>query len=246
MVDKKIDRPVAPVEWDLPNEPDDLGGPDKSFHDDHVGGRLKADEAAIKRLATDLFSVEQGKAIVTRHEKIEEAAAFLPTQPEDQQARQARAQQQPRDTRAQHSPSSIVERQGSESEGLERVEQRLESLFGHLRTLDEEHAAAGQRGGELVLEPGTKPPLHQLENRMMRLELQLKQQFVQLLAGGLGFRLLDDPRLTFRHLFDRMGRWPRRVRPGRRPETDEEFDAFLTWVFEPPAPPEDAQSVERW
>jgi hypothetical protein len=43
MVDKKIDRPIAPVEWDLPDAPDDLGGPDKSFHDDHVGGRLKSD-----------------------------------------------------------------------------------------------------------------------------------------------------------------------------------------------------------
>jgi hypothetical protein len=148
----------------------------------------------------------------------------------------------------QHSPSSIVERQGSESEGLERVEQRLESLFGHLRTLDEEteHAATGQRGAEPALEAGTKPPLHQIENRMLRLELQLKQQFVQLLAGGLGFRLLDDPRITFARLFDRLGRWPRRVRPGSRPETDEEFDEFLSWVFEPPAPPQDPESVERW
>lgn len=83
----------------------------------------------------------------------------------------------------------------------------------------------------------------QLLRRLQQMEAQARQILQEVLTGGTGLQLLGDPRLTFKKMFDRLTQWPRRVRPGYRPETDEEFDLFIGWVFEPPAYDDDEISA---
>ena len=70
---------------------EELARPDASFHDDHVGGRLKSEEAARKRAVTDRFTQQQPRRIARETERIAEAGAFRPTH-EDEAQRRARAQ----------------------------------------------------------------------------------------------------------------------------------------------------------
>jgi hypothetical protein len=76
-----------------------------------------------------------------------------------------------------------------------------------------------------------------LFDKMLKAEMRLKGQLQQLVIGGMGMALLSDPKITFKRLCDRINRWPKRIRPGKAPVTDQEFDAFIGWIFEPPQVP---------
>src|SRR4051812_1932595 len=89
MGDSKLQGPVAPAEWDMPEPVSDLGSADKSFNDDQVAARLKTEEAARLRQNQERFGIEQPKRVITEHEKIEQAGASRTAQ-DDDVARRAR------------------------------------------------------------------------------------------------------------------------------------------------------------
>lgn len=255
MGDQKINAPLPPVDWDLPDFSENADHPAKSFHDDHVGAKNKLEEAARQKATEDRGVVERPRDLLQKHTKIEESAPFHATQ-DDEVARRQRLLDKARGEQAKQSDAKPITRRaprevpGQESEHLSKVEQRLWGVMEELHAMDEE--LAHLEAGTLPNAPlGGKPnaPNRQayIEQRLLKMELQLRNQMQLLLAGGVGLTLLADPRLTFKRLFDRIGKWPRRVRPGRRPESDEDFDAFLSWVFEPPAVPEaDQDEVSGW
>ncbi len=77
-----------------------------------------------------------------------------------------------------------------------------------------------------------------LLQRLQQAEMRAKLLLMHVVTGGTGLQLLNDPRATFRELFKRINEWPRRVKPGKFPETDEEFDEFIAWIFAPPGMPD--------
>lgn len=260
MSDPKIVPPSMPkLDWDNPDpgidkESNASAKPDASFHDDHVGGRIKSDEAAKARLVNDRFIADIPKRIVDAQAKVTEAGAFRPTQ-EDEEARRAdrRSRNTPRGPGGRkrvprRDPRTIA---GGNDPGVDRVEDKIEALWGDLeaisRALDEEdddgqHEAQDDAAPETDDDAAAEARALErarLEARRDRLETAAKQQLQLLLAGGIGLSLLADPRLTFRRLFDRIEHWPPQVMPGRRPETDEEFDAFLAYIFAPPGQGDD-------
>ena len=263
MGDQKITAPLPPIDWDLPDFPDDSVHPVKSFNDDHVGAKNKLEESARQRANDDRGVVEHGRDVLQKHTKIEEAGAFRSAQ-EDEVARRQRLMdqaqtdkpQQPGDNleskdkaKAKHARRGPREAPGQESEHLSKVEQRLWSVMDGLHALGDEleHLQAPTPEAEAQTKMPVQGRLEFVETRAAKMELQLRHQLQLLLAGGVGLTLLADPRLTFKRLFDRIRRWPKRVRPGHRPESDEDFDAFLSWVFEPPATPDDAQEeLSAW
>jgi hypothetical protein len=246
------------LDWDSPDpgiasDRDASTKPDSSFHDDHVGGRIKTDEAAKARLVNDRFVADVPRRIIDAQAKVSEAGAFRPTQ-EDEEARRAerRTRNMPRGPNGRakriprRDPRTIA---GGTEPGVDRVEDKIEALWGDLeaitRALDDE-AAQEQAQDEQTPQSDEEAAqdiaaVQELElerarllARQLRLETAAKQQLQLLLAGGIGLSLMADPRQTFRRLFDRIEHWPPQVKPGKRPETDEEFDIFLAYVFAPP------------
>lgn len=271
MSDSKIVPPAIPkLDWDNADSGIDRqdaasAKPDASFHDDHVGGRLKSDEAAKARLVSDRFVADVPRRIVDAQAKVTEAAAFRPAQ-EDDEARRAerRTRNTPRGPgrrskrHVRRDPRTIA---GGAEPGVDRIEDKIEALWGDLqaitRLLDDEaddtdfqHEPHSQDEHEppsddeaMTLAETRKIERARLTERQQRLEIAAKQQLQLLLAGGIGLNLMGDPRVTFRRLFDRIELWPPQVRPGRRPETVEEFDIFVAYVF---APPPSAKKEDFW
>jgi hypothetical protein len=233
-VSKPIDAPDLPVVplWD-DSGPDDLSRPDASFHDDHVGGRLKAEEAARQRAVSDRFLQQQPKRIIDEGIKVVEAGAFRPAHEDEQQKRARReGNRQARQGRGPRAagPKPITQQEMD----VARIEARVEVLLADMQALHEAISAAqedilgeGSAGGND--REGTVAH----EARLLKLEREAKFQLQHLIAGGVGMTFLADPRLTFRRLFARIAKWPVGVRPGFKPESDADIDAFLAWVFEP-------------
>ena len=225
------DLPTAPL-WD-DNGPEDLSRPDASFHDDHVGGRLKAEESARKRAVSDRFLQEPPKRIVDEGIKVIEAGAFRPTHEDEAQKRARR--EGDRQLRQGRRPRAVGHKPLTQQEmDVARIEARVEVLLADMQSLHEAISAAeedilgAQQAGEGALE-GTA----QHAARLLKLEREAKFALQHLIAGGVGMTFLADPRLTFRRLFARIAKWPAGVRPGFKPESDADIDAFLAWVFEP-------------
>jgi hypothetical protein len=126
-----------------------------------------------------------------------------------------------------------------EEAGLDTLMKEVESdpdlLKARLQKLGEN--LAGPTGARLA-------KLQRLLKRLRQAEIEAKTTLQHVLTGGSGIQLLNDPRITFKKLFERIALWPRRIPPGRRPETDEEFNAFIGWVFLPPDAPEELKAVE--
>ena len=86
MSDPKITG-LPPPDWDLPDPVEtDPDRPDASFHDDHIGARLKHEEAARLKAVKDRFTQEAPRRVITEHDKIAEMGRFRPAQ-DDEQAR---------------------------------------------------------------------------------------------------------------------------------------------------------------
>ena len=77
------------------------------------------------------------------------------------------------------------------------------------------------------------------EARWQRAARDMRFLLQHLIAGGIGVTLGSDPDVTFRRLFDGLAAWPARVPPGHRPQSGDDYDAFLSWVFRP----DDASTV---
>lgn len=120
-------------------------------------------------------------------------------------------------------------------EALEAVARR--SVRGDGKIRDYVGAEPGRLAGNMA-------KLLELNAKLIEAEARIKGQLQHLLVGGVGFALLSDPRLSFRRLLERINTWPKRVRPGRHPITDEDFDDFIAWVFEPPAPVELLEDIQ--
>lgn len=243
---KPIDAPDLPQMplWD-DGVPDDLSRPDASFHDDHVGGRLKSEESARQRAVADRFLQSQPKRIVDEGIKVVEAGAFRPTH--DDEVRQRARREAGRQVRQGRGPAPRVGQKAVTQQEMDaaRIEARVEVLLADMQALheaihstQEDLLSEGQNPGGAQQQPTDEeelddaPALAQAE-RLVRLEREAKFQLQHLIAGGVGLTFLADPKLTFRKLFDRIAKWPSYVRPGYRPETDADIDAFLAWVFEP-------------
>jgi len=231
-VSKPIDAPDLPTIplWD-DNGPDDLSRPDASFHDDHVGGRLKAEEAARQRAASDRFLQQQPKRITDEAIKVVEAGAFRPAHEDETQQRARREGN--RQARQGRRPGAAGPRPVTQQEmDVARIEARVEVLLANMQVLHEAISAAQ----EDILAKGSGDGSEGTaghEARLLKLEREAKFQLQHLIAGGVGMTFLADPRLTFRRLFARIAKWPAGVRPGFKPESDADIDAFLAWVFEP-------------
>lgn len=241
---KPIDAPELPQIplWD-DAAPDDLSRPDASFHDDHVGGRLKSEESARQRAVADRFLQQQPKRIVDEGIKVSEAGAFRPTHEDDIQkrarreaGRRVRQGGQPQTATVGHKTLTQAEMDAA------RIEARVEVLLADMQALHEAIGAAqedilgGGHGGGDEQTDDDAPLDEALEAqaaRLMHLEREAKYQLQHLVSGGTGLAFFSDPKLTFRRLFDRIAKWPSYVRPGFKPETDADIDAFLAWVFEP-------------
>lgn len=74
------------------------------------------------------------------------------------------------------------------------------------------------------------------ELRWQRAARDMRFLLQHLIAGGIGLTLASDPELTFRRLFDGLPAWPPRVPPGRRPSGEDDYNAFLAWIFSPDEP----------
>lgn len=143
---------------------------------------------------------------------------------------------------------------------MQRLEGRVALSMSTLRLLDEElteltDAQAAQqplvaavdpdeeRQGDAQQRPHPQGPeaettalqakAEAVLERMLRANQEARYQLQFLIAGGSGLVLSPDPKLTFRRIFERLECWPRQVPPGRTPDTEEDFDAFLAWVFAP-------------
>lgn len=234
---KPIDAPDLPLVplWD-DRAPDDLSRPDASFHDDHVGGRLKAEEAARQRAVADRFLQTQPKRIVDEGIKVVEAGAFRPTHEDEAQNRARReGNRQVRQGRRPSAGQSARPVTQQEMD-LSRVEARVEHLMSDMQALDEAYGAAEEdilNGQNLEAPSAQADRAQQQAMRLLKLEREAKFALQHLLAGGIGMTFLADPRVTFRRLLARIAKWPAGVRPGYKPETDADIDAFLAWVFEP-------------
>ncbi len=249
MSNSKIEAPAPPTDWELPEASPDKGAPDKSFHDDEVAARLKAREAAQSKAVQDRFVNEPPRRIVELHEKVEETAAFRPAHHDDAETQRAKRKGGAASSAGEETDASpgVKIRQsahrgspgmvGQTPEDSGKLEGRLHKLMDHLHDLD---AQAMQTAANVNLPPNDLAARTQaLTLQQQRMEMQARFVLSQLLTSGQGFPLLSDWRFTFKKLFDRLKRWPRRVRPGHRPETDEDMNAFLAWIFEPPDLPED-------
>jgi hypothetical protein len=229
-----IDAPDMPpiAAWD---SPEDLNRPDASFNDDHVGGRLKAEEAAKKRAVADRFLQQQPRRITNEAIKISEAGAFRPTH-EDEAQQRARREAGRRERPGTKSRGTARSRPiSAQEEDVMRLEERVENLLAAMEAIGQEEQQTSHDGSasahgetEAHLDP------HQARAaRLLKLEREAKFQLQHLLAGGVGMTFMADPRLTFRRLFTRITAWPQGVRPGHKPQSDADIDAFLAWVFEP-------------
>jgi hypothetical protein len=246
--------PPALTEWEGPSAPE-VGGndnglerPDNSFHDDHIGSHIKFSEAEKARLVADRFVQEAPRRILQDQQRVVEAGAFRPAQQEDDEVRRAdrnrQAQQRPRGggrkRGPRRDPRTIA---GGTEPSVQRVEDKIEALWGDLEAIEEQlaawdetvHAAPeSQPDAAAQVDAAAEAQRLRLADRKQRLETAAKQQLQLLLAGGIGLSLLGDPRLTFKRLFERIETWPKGVTPGHKPVTPEEFDAFVAYVFEPP------------
>lgn len=239
---KPIDAPdLPPVPlWD-DNVPSDLSRPDASFHDDHVGGRLKSEEAARDRAVADRFLQQQPKRIVDEGIKVQEAGAFRPTHEDELQKRARR--EAGRQVRQGRRPVAAQTQKPMSQQEMDaaRIEARVETLLANMQALHEAISAAqedilGQGQHDAQGDQAAEAPNPELEAqaaRLLQLEQEAKFQLQHLISGGVGLTFLADPKLTFRRLFDRIAKWPVYVRPGFRPETEADIDVFLAWVFEP-------------
>lgn len=246
MSDPKI-GPLPPPDWDLPDpEGADPNHPGASFNDDHVAARLKNEEAAQARIANDRYVDEAPKPIIRQYEKVEESAAFKATA-DDELARRARLRDEilRRGGSRRGNASRQREADPYADPDVDHVEERVELLLADMEQIMEELGDLDDAGAGTQATPSHLPAERAalLQERLVRLELQAKVQLQLLLAGGIGLSLLGDPRVTFKRLFDRIRKWPKAVRPGRRPESDEDFDTFLAWIFEPPSAPIDAENA---
>ena len=244
---KPVDAPGLPPlgGWDT-DGPGDLSRPDASFHDDHVGGRIKSDEAARLRGVADRFLQEQPKRIVDEGLKVAQAEGFRPTHQDEAKQRALREQsRQARQSRRRGAAVTGQARPMTEQEqDVERVEQRVEIILASMEALGRvlgDEPPPSEPGDDTEAEPEAAHPKTKRAalswalqtNRMAKLEREAKYQLQHLMAGGVGMTLMADPRLTFRRLFARITAWPKAVRPGYRPETEEDINAFLAWAFEP-------------
>jgi hypothetical protein len=242
------DTPPAPVEWGKPEEQSSATAPEDTFHDDAVGGLIKSREANQLRASQDQAVGLPPRSIVKFNKEVGPATAFRPTTqdgPEIWRAKQSRGgpvteadPKQPGRQKAKrrvgHPKGSVGRLSAAESAETGRELERLERFIERLNELERQVADSAARLPPTDL--ASRAAALALQQR--RLEAQVRFACQGLLAGGLGFALLNDPRRTFERLIRRWRPWPRRIRPGHLPETDEEMDQFLAWVFEPPTLPE--------
>ena len=112
-----------------------------------------------------------------------------------------------------------------EAEGLDTLSTETVS-DADIKRAQQHSGVPGPMGARLVR-------VRRLLKRLLQIEMQTKTALQYVLAGGTGLPMLSTPQLTFKRLFERLRQWPKRIPPGRRPETDAEFDLFIAWVFEP-------------
>ena len=257
---------IAPTTLITPDAPTPDDQPPQVARDDNVNAQ-NAHAQTQKELGAQDRYVQVDQPAQLQHTLVEtvvEATAYRGTQPDDELARKARGIDGGTDKDGKPIKRKAVREQAllQEEEHLGRVEQRIGELasdidsvaaelenLGSFELLMEELAEAKTQtnpdGHPVKLSP-QQVRLQALIMRLAKLEVAFKQQFMLLLAGGIGFTINQDPRLTFKRLFDRFKRWPKRARPGHQPQTDEEYDEFVAWVFEPPSPPEDETELPSW
>lgn len=110
----------------------------------------------------------------------------------------------------------------------------------HRRVEADEHGEGHGQRERQGAEEDARAAAHELEAevdevRWQRAARDLRFLLQHLIAGGIGVTLSSDPDVTFRRLFDGLAAWPARVPPGHRPQSGDDYDAFLSWVFRPDA-----------
>ena len=237
MSDPKISKSMPASTPAVDDDAPGIEDPDSSFNDDLINARREVERQARQRTVEYTALMERSRDLLGAHERVNRAAQFRPAQEEDDEvARRARMLE--RERRPVDEGSEQGRRQGrapEDEETVGRVVGRLGRLMAALGTLGDELTAIGAAATELRGQ--------QLDARARKLEQDVKQQLQLLLSGAVGLSMRGDVRLTFRPIFARIKRWPARVRPGRVPVSDEDFDIFLAWIF---APPEVAQDDVAW
>lgn len=239
-----IGGPRDPTPQQIPDDPnDDTIDISETFADDVLGAQLKKAEADKEKQARDRRAAEQ-KRRLANWAKVQEASTFGGTEGESAHRALLKAQQ-----KADQPAVQKVEREANAlgSATLETKQQEVAEIFSEIQTLLEEIDKAGglgqlakaqQAAAQAKLE-GQVARLLQLSQRLTQLEEKVKAMLMALLTGAFGFKLLGDPRLTFRRLFERLQQWPAQIPPGHEPKSDEDFDQFVAWIFKPPIPNED-------
>lgn len=227
-------RDPQPTTEAASEEPANVGHTEETFQDDHLNAHNKSQEAARLRQVNDRYIQEQPRRIISELEKVSEAAAFRPAQ-DDEEMRKAerrgqnRVQKRGRNKKIPRRDPNTVPIAADMD--LQRVEEKVAALWGDLVRLAMQQTQDAETPSNA---DETEQKRLLLKERRIRLETTAKHQIQHMLAGGIGLSLLGDPKLTFKRLFDQIHAWPKAVPPGYRPESEADFDQFLSWVFEPP------------
>ncbi|MBN1959402.1 MAG: hypothetical protein JW841_00525 [Deltaproteobacteria bacterium] len=224
---------------------------DETFQDDLIGAKLKQQEAAKRRNAQERANADSRRRLA-QWQKVMATSTF--TNEGDQQERQRinKNKQTSFESQALETASNSASMMGEatieqhETKVVELMEElnavleqinHLEMLGASQEVLDE--IGQNSQTSETALKQTAK--LLELSQQISAIENAVKDILMAMLIGGLGFRLYNDPRITFKRLLTRISHWPNNIPPQRHPQSQEEFDAFIAWVFSPIAIQEDIE-----
>ena len=227
--------------------PDDVPTPQQTLSDDVVAAQ-KAQEKQRKLDQSQSATGRQAAVDDQRsdpHRRVQQASAYERSQ--DAASRKRYAEPRYGKDRSDGLLEQQPQRPPGAAERIAFQKQRLLDLMDELAALSHAKTAASSAPQGPDLEKPQAGPLRdrvaphlEIEASLGRMTLELRAILRFLLSGGLGFRLSQDPHETFRRLWQRLRRWPKHIPPGVCPESAEDYDAFIAWVFAAPPPPDDA------
>lgn len=212
-------------------------GPEDSFHDDNIAAQLKLQEMAKNRAFLEKLPLEQQK-------NLEEATKNLQKQAQKQKLSQkflALSQKTANKTNKRiiknlrssdnlHDIQLNIHGKKLSQLSLTELYEHLAEMSEHMHVISSDIASIELQPTELINHLPSQYTLEQFE----KMKMQMKELLQMILLGGAGLMLQQDPRATFKPLFRRFKRWPSYMPPGYFPESDEDFDVFVGWIFTAP------------
>lgn len=239
-----------------------------SFADDKIGAQ-KAKKEQDKKAQKELGTKSRQAELARRAERVKEATSALedlrqvPTATELERGSGLQKASERRGQRGLD-PKSALKNAGAELQKMNEVFSELEILMSAVMSdleVDESTSSESPRDDTVALqrraaqlltshaelegkvEPEVMEKLEALDSSLSRAREEFRGLIQFAMSGEFGASL-KDPYLQFEPLFDSVSAWPAVVPPGRTCSSasdwqSADWDAFLAWVYAPPACPPD-------